>query len=244
MKASIISALGVVALASAQSQYSTSTVSVYTTYTVTSCAATVTDCPAKKGSVTTEYVSEYTTICPVTATEKGPAPYPTTTAAASGTETIMTTEVITISSCAPTVTNCPYTTKPMTTTTVYPCPSGSSTASGSVVVPPVKSTSSPAGVISSAPVVPASSAPVTPASSPAPVISVITISTCVPSYYTSVITVTPTATVAKTTYAPAPTGSLPGSGSGSNSTIPFTGAASGLKVGGAVMAMGLVAALL
>ncbi|KAH8195126.1 hypothetical protein TruAng_010709 [Truncatella angustata] len=56
---------------SVSSEVTTSTLStVYSTnvYTITSCAPAVTDCPAKKGSVTTELVSLYTTICPITKT--------------------------------------------------------------------------------------------------------------------------------------------------------------------------------
>ncbi|KAI1344132.1 hypothetical protein F5Y15DRAFT_103745 [Xylariaceae sp. FL0016] len=56
---------------SVSSQITTSTMStVYSTnvYTVTSCASTVTNCPAKLGQVTTEMVSLYTTVCPVTHT--------------------------------------------------------------------------------------------------------------------------------------------------------------------------------
>ena len=34
-------------------------------YTITSCAATVTDCPAKIGQVTTETIALYTTVCPI-----------------------------------------------------------------------------------------------------------------------------------------------------------------------------------
>jgi len=45
--------------------YTTSTVYTTNVYTITSCAATVTDCPAKLGSVTTEVVKLYTTVCPV-----------------------------------------------------------------------------------------------------------------------------------------------------------------------------------
>jgi chitinase len=36
-----------------------------TTYTITSCKPTVTDCPGKIGQVTTEVIPVYTTICPV-----------------------------------------------------------------------------------------------------------------------------------------------------------------------------------
>jgi len=45
--------------------YTTSTVYSETTYTITSCAPTITDCPAKLGSVTTETIALYTTVCPV-----------------------------------------------------------------------------------------------------------------------------------------------------------------------------------
>jgi chitinase len=36
------------------------------TYTITSCAATVTDCPGKIGKVTTEVIAISTTVCPIT----------------------------------------------------------------------------------------------------------------------------------------------------------------------------------
>lgn len=51
------------------------TSTVYTTkiYTITSCAATVTNCPAKLGQVTTEIISLYTTVCPVTEATSTPA---------------------------------------------------------------------------------------------------------------------------------------------------------------------------
>jgi chitinase len=49
----------------------TSTVYATTVYTITSCAATVTDCPARIGQVTTETVELYTTVCPVAAAETG-----------------------------------------------------------------------------------------------------------------------------------------------------------------------------
>ncbi|KKY33220.1 putative glycoside hydrolase family 18 protein [Diaporthe ampelina] len=44
----------------------TSTIYSTTVYTVTSCAATVTDCPGKLGSVTTQIIAISTTVCPVT----------------------------------------------------------------------------------------------------------------------------------------------------------------------------------
>jgi chitinase len=72
----------------------------------------VTDCPARIGSVTTDTIVLYTTVCPVTATETNGG-VPTSTAAASTspveytTSTVYTTTIYTITSCAPTVTNCP-----------------------------------------------------------------------------------------------------------------------------------------
>ena len=59
-------------------EMTTSTVYTTRTYTVTSCAPTVTDCPA--GHVTTEVVPLYTTVCPVTEVQTPPAQHePTTT---------------------------------------------------------------------------------------------------------------------------------------------------------------------
>lgn len=115
------------------------TSTVYTTkiYTVTSCAPTVTNCPGK-GKVTTEIISLYTTVCPVSA----PAPSSTLYS------TIYSTKTYTISSCAAEVTNCPYGSK---TTTVVP-------VTTSVVVVP---TGSPAPVTTPA----TTPAPVTPTKS-------------------------------------------------------------------------------
>jgi hypothetical protein len=45
--------------------WTTSTVYSTTTYTITSCKPTVTDCPGKIGQVTTEVVPVYTTVCPI-----------------------------------------------------------------------------------------------------------------------------------------------------------------------------------
>jgi len=84
----------------------TSTVYATSVYTVTSCAATVTDCPARLGHVTTETIALYTTY-------------------GSYTSTIVKTLVYTVTSCAPTVTNCPakvgkVTTELVTSTVVVP----------------------------------------------------------------------------------------------------------------------------
>jgi hypothetical protein len=79
---------------------------VYTTisYTITSCHSTETECSASIGLVTTDIISLYTTICPETV--------PTSSASSTEpslemTSTIYTTVTYTITSCHPTVTNCP-----------------------------------------------------------------------------------------------------------------------------------------
>ncbi|KAL2074764.1 hypothetical protein VTL71DRAFT_8543 [Oculimacula yallundae] len=173
------------------------------------------------------------------------------------------TEEVTITSCGPTVTNCPASSTVVSTKT-YPAvttsasvpvvhPTGyanvsspavptypANTASTPVSVKvPVYSTSSPIGVASYAP-------------SSKPVLSTMTISTCVPTVIYSTVTVTPTAPVVTKpvpTYAPAPSGtgviSYP-----HNATYPtatgtppkFTGAASSVQGSmGAVAFAGLAA---
>ncbi|KAH8651822.1 hypothetical protein BGZ60DRAFT_436405 [Tricladium varicosporioides] len=119
MKASILSLAAAVAAVSAASNDTMITSTILTTelYTITSCAPTVTNCPVGK---VTETVKTTTTICPITATYP-PAP-PTTpvtkTLPPKGpvTSTYYSTAVYTVTSCAPTVTNCPYGSK---TSTVY-----------------------------------------------------------------------------------------------------------------------------
>lgn len=254
MKASII-ALGAAAAVSAQSNgtvpWTTSTVYATSVYTITSCAPTVTNCPAKIGKVTTDIISLYTTYCPVSATETSAGvsytPAPSVPAGPYTTSTVYSTETLTISKCHPDITNCPYTTAPVTTVRSYPVsttvcpvttPVGTGKPSGSVVPPP-SHPSVPGAPVSSAPVPP----PYSP-SKPAGIISTITISTCVPTTYTSVITVTPSA---KSTPA-SPVGTITPSGvpskSNTTTTVQFTGAASATKAGGLLMAVGLVAALL
>jgi hypothetical protein len=200
--------------------------------------------------VTTEIISLYTTYCPVSATETSAGasytPAPSVPAGPYTTSTVYSTETLTISKCHPDITNCPYTTAPVTTVKSYPVsttvcpvttPAGTGKPSGSVVPPSYPTV--PGGPVSSAPVPP----PYSP-SKPAGIISTITISTCVPTTYTSVITVTPSA---KSTPA-GPVGTITPSGlpvpPKSNTTVPFTGAASATKAGGLLMAVGLVAALL
>ncbi|KAF7905885.1 hypothetical protein EAF00_000164 [Botryotinia globosa] len=165
-------------------QYTTSTAYVTSVYTITSCAATVTDCPGRIGSVTTETISSYTTVCPVTETSGNSGivsstssstgvPVPTTTVTSYGTSTVYQTSVYTITSCAPSVTDCPARSGQVTTetissyTSVYPITvssapvkvptSGASSAAGIETSVPAVKISSTAAVFSSAPSVGASS---------------------------------------------------------------------------------------
>ncbi|KAK8139534.1 endo-1-3(4)-beta-glucanase [Apiospora sp. TS-2023a] len=125
----------------------TQTQYVTKTYTITSCAPTVTDCPARIGKVTTE-IGTTTKLIPVVKTDAyavvGPSVENTKTnvysvvgpsgvadTPASTTITQKVTNVYTITSCAPTVTDCParigsVTTEVRTKTNVYPVanPSG------------------------------------------------------------------------------------------------------------------------
>lgn len=83
----------------------TSTVYTTSTYTITSCAPSVTDCA--KGRVVTETIPLYTTVCPVAETALPAKPTTTGGTAARTTSTVYTTKTYTITSCAPYVTNCP-----------------------------------------------------------------------------------------------------------------------------------------
>ncbi|KAI1407776.1 glycoside hydrolase superfamily [Hypoxylon sp. FL1857] len=88
-------------------QYTTSTAYTTTVYTVTSCAPTVTICPAR-GSVVTETIALYTTVCPVTETEgQKPTGVPTYSNVPVTTSTIYSTRIATITKCPASVTNCP-----------------------------------------------------------------------------------------------------------------------------------------
>ncbi|KAK6082021.1 endochitinase [Seiridium cupressi] len=121
-------------------EYTTSTVYATNTYTITSCAASVTDCPARMGQTTTEVVALYTTICPVTATETGVASsaQPATTEIPAGytTSTVYSTKTYVVTSCAATVTDCPAKIGQTTTevvavsTTVCPITETAATATG------------------------------------------------------------------------------------------------------------------
>ncbi|RYC60421.1 hypothetical protein CHU98_g5776 [Xylaria longipes] len=117
---------------STPTQLTTSTVYSTNIYTITSCAPTVTNCPAQLGQVTTELVSLYTTVCPVTQegstgvqetsalpvstsvpsvpAQSSTAPLISSSSISSPpvltTSTVYTSSVYTVSSCAPGATEC------------------------------------------------------------------------------------------------------------------------------------------
>ncbi|KAH6892438.1 hypothetical protein B0T10DRAFT_605174 [Thelonectria olida] len=112
-------------------EYTTSTIYATKTYTITSCAPTITKCPI--GHVTTETVAVTTTVCPKT--EKYTV------------STVYTTKVHTITACPQTVTKCPVghvttetipvstticplTSTPPKTTAPWPCHGCNSTVTG------------------------------------------------------------------------------------------------------------------
>ncbi|RDW58750.1 hypothetical protein BP6252_13226 [Coleophoma cylindrospora] len=85
--------------------FTTSTVYATSTYTITSCAASITNCPLN--SVTTETIAVYTTICPVAEAKTSTVPKITSIPAGYTMSTVYATKIYTITSCAATVTNCP-----------------------------------------------------------------------------------------------------------------------------------------
>ncbi|KAK4168877.1 family 16 putative glycoside hydrolase [Cladorrhinum sp. PSN259] len=116
-------------------EFTTSTLFETKTLTITSCAPSVTSCP---GRVVTSIIPIGTTVCPVTKTNSAPtvSVTPTESPLPTGytTSTLYSTKTLTITSCAPTVTNCPG----RVVTSVIPigttiCPIGS--ASSGVPVP-------------------------------------------------------------------------------------------------------------
>jgi chitinase len=88
-------------------QYTTSTAYKTTVYTITSCAPTVTNCPAKIGQVTTDTIIDYTTVCPVTATETG-ASWSETNTYYTWTTSSTTTQYVTVKVVPSTATLAPY----------------------------------------------------------------------------------------------------------------------------------------
>jgi chitinase len=101
-------------MSSTSAQYTISTVYTTIEYTITSCHSAITNCPV--GHVTTDTISLYTTICPVTPPA---APASTIAAPPETTSTIFTTVVYKITSCQPTVTNCPMGRLTTNTISVY-----------------------------------------------------------------------------------------------------------------------------
>ncbi|KAF5232242.1 hypothetical protein FANTH_13050 [Fusarium anthophilum] len=83
------------------SQYETKTVYTTSVHTVTKCPPEVADCPY--GSVTTETIPVYTTVCPVTEKSK---PAPTDVPYNHEIKTLYTSQVNTISHCAPGTRDC------------------------------------------------------------------------------------------------------------------------------------------
>lgn len=201
--------------------------------------------PGRIGQVTTDIISLYTTVCPVTETEVKTTPtasYPVETPWT--TSTVYSTTEYTITKCPASVTNCPVGSKTSSviTYTTY-CPVATTAASSApyTVVPPPYSVSS----------MPYMTIP-PPVSTSKPILSTMTISTCVPSVYTSVITVTSTPAA---TYpgGPASVTTKSGTASGTgypvgpkNTTtpyVPLTGGASTVKVGALMAVVGLAALL-
>ncbi|KAM5346754.1 hypothetical protein ACJ41O_009759 [Fusarium nematophilum] len=86
-------------------EYETRTVYTTNVHTVTKCPPEVVDCPV--GSVTTETIPLYTTVCPVTETGNKAQPAPSKAAGDDETKTLYTTKVHTITQCPPEVPNCP-----------------------------------------------------------------------------------------------------------------------------------------
>lgn len=193
--------------------------------TITSCAPTVTDCPARS-----TVVSKTT--------------YPVIVTSAPATYTRYTTIVNTITSCAPTVTNCPYgsltsTVIPITSTAVQYSNCTTSTGAG----PKPTSSAAPVPVVPVVPVVPAGPATVTVTVNYCPAPS----STLVP--VVPVQPTTPVAPVVPATSAavvPAPSGApvKPANGTAVTTSTPpkFTGAAATMSGSlGAVALAGVIA---
>ncbi|KAI8279143.1 putative endo-1,3(4)-beta-glucanase [Colletotrichum sp. SAR 10_98] len=130
-------------IADLPTRLATSTVYQTNVKTITSCAPTVTNCPARETpQIVTEVVPLTTTICPV-------VDVPTTM-------TVSKTEVHTITSCAPTVTNCPVGSKTtvtkeevISTTAAIPVESYTKPAAGTTTQAekPVITAQPPAGQI-------------------------------------------------------------------------------------------------
>ncbi|KAK8105822.1 hypothetical protein PG999_009181 [Apiospora kogelbergensis] len=84
----------------------TSTVTEVHSYTITSCAPTVHDCPAATQPYTTVSTNIYVTTCPVSS-GSGPQTTPASYPVGTSTSTLYATSLYTVTKCAPTVANCP-----------------------------------------------------------------------------------------------------------------------------------------
>ncbi|KAK7956713.1 uncharacterized protein PG986_005935 [Apiospora aurea] len=107
----------------------TSTVTKVHSYTVTSCAKTVVDCPATTKPYVTVETSVYVTTCPVSSGKPKPKPTPETKSypvsshpVGSSTSTLYATSLYTVTKCPPHVHNCPASSTYVTSTVV---PTGS-----------------------------------------------------------------------------------------------------------------------
>ncbi|KAK3354804.1 hypothetical protein B0H65DRAFT_438104 [Neurospora tetraspora] len=168
IESGISSAPGAGVTSAPAEEWTTSTIYATTTSTITSCAPEVTDCPAKIGQVTTVVVAIGTTVCPVTATEtSASAPTGIITSvpiesipAGFTTSTIYATTTSTITSCAPTVTDCPGKIGQVTTIVV---PVGVTVCPITEAFPPATSVpAAPSAGAPGAPGAPAVSAPAVP----------------------------------------------------------------------------------
>lgn len=109
--------------AAPQAAYTTSTVMTTETHTITSCAPTVTECPASTS------VTSYAVVTTVPIVKAPVSAYTTST--------ILSTEMITITECAETVTNCPARTSATTyaVVTTVPVTQNALTATGGAAYP-------------------------------------------------------------------------------------------------------------
>ncbi|KAF3351358.1 hypothetical protein VdG2_00865 [Verticillium dahliae VDG2] len=89
-------------------EMTTQTIYATNVRTITSCKPEVTNCPAGGHYVVTETIAISTTVCPVSEADKTkPTPTPTPTPTQWTTSTVYQTNVRTVTSCPPEVTNCP-----------------------------------------------------------------------------------------------------------------------------------------
>lgn len=106
-------------------EFTTSTVYTTSVHTVTACPSSIKNCPASKQTtyLTTETIVDYTTICPVTATQTGVATAATAPAGPISrvtkylTSTVYSTSVRTVTACPSGYQNCPASARSIFVTT-------------------------------------------------------------------------------------------------------------------------------